>query len=601
MSDKLYDECKDKSLDEIMKDLEECERGNEEYKKGYYKCDVARLFVGISYLTADNKPENKDEFRKEAYLAFFKGNRGEFTKTWDYIDFLTGNKNEVSDKTEIKILKGGSYKIKNYYLENFELQEIRGASALLSYVEETRIPDIISDRYIQECIVYCGGGNIFALLPEDCDNKLTIELEDSAHSILISANIAYYLSEPIPLQEVFSEGYKSKMVKIEEKLDERKKMKVFVPVQPKANKKIVIPLDNGEKIEIDGNGKSIKDTPEKKLCTSCGQRPPLYESSVGDEKIYLCTSCFYKRQAGRESKYSKYHSLYKKYNSCKIAKEVNTLSDIDENYIAVVYGDGNNIGGIIQQFKQITQMMKFSRNVKNISEKAVFEAMGKHNIDKFEIVGLGGDDIFIIIPGKKAIQYAVTLIDLYNKESAETLSEDKTQKSTLSVGVAIGKTKMPINILLEVAKGELKKAKHLSKQQKDDCGSLSYVIMDSYVADEALGEKNGVKNTLLPFSHDVACKVLNFVKEIKTTGEYGKTKIQNILDAFENAESIEEANLYLEYMNAKRKKNEKAIELKNIDPYEICGGYYKKGNVYYYIWRDILDLLEFTEWGDAKK
>ncbi|NLK70421.1 MAG: hypothetical protein GX286_03145, partial [Clostridiales bacterium] len=214
---------------------------------------------------------------------------------------------------------------------------------------------------------------------------------------------------------------------------------------------------------------------------------------------------------------------------------------------------------------------------------------------------LGGDDIFIIIPGKKAIQYAVTLIDLYNKESAETLSEDKTQKSTLSVGVAIGKTKMPINILLEVAKGELKKAKHLSKQQKDDCGSLSYVIMDSYVADEALGEKNGVKNTLLPFSHDVACKVLNFVKEIKTTGEYGKTKIQNILDAFENAESIEEANLYLEYMNAKRKKNEKAIELKNIDPYEICGGYYKKGNVYYYIWRDILDLLEFTEWGDAKK
>mgnify|MGYP000986791635 CR=1 FL=1 len=601
MSDKLYDECKDKSLDEIMKDLEECERGNEEYKKGYYKCDVARLFVGISYLTADNKPENKDEFRKEAYLAFFKGNRGEFTKTWDYIDFLTGNKNEVSDKTEIKILKGGSYKIKNYYLENFELQEIRGASALLSYVEETRIPDIISDRYIQECIVYCGGGNIFALLPEDCDNKLTIELEDSAHSILISANIAYYLSEPIPLQEVFSEGYKSKMEKIEEKLEERKKMKVFVPVQPKANKKIVIPLDNGEKIEIDGNGKSIKDTPEKKLCTSCGQRPPLYESSVGDEKIYLCTSCFYKRQAGRESKYSKYHSLYKKYNSCKIAKEVKTLSDIDGEHIAVVYGDGNNIGGIIQQFKQITQMMKFSRNVKNISEKAVFEAMGKHNIDKFEIVGLGGDDIFIIIPGKKAIQYAVTLIDLYNKESAETLSEDKTQKSTLSVGVAIGKTKMPINILLEVAKGELKKAKHLSKQQKDDCGSLSYVIMDSYVADEALGEKNGVKNTLLPFSHDVACKVLNFVKEIKTTGEYGKTKIQNILDAFENAESIEEANLYLEYMNAKRKKNEKAIELKNIDPYEICGGYYKKGNVYYYIWRDILDLLEFTEWGDAKK
>lgn len=601
MSDKLYDECKDKSLDEIMKDLEECERGNEEYKKGYYKCDVARLFVGISYLTADNKPENKDEFRKEAYLAFFKGNRGEFTKTWDYIDFLTGNKNEVSDKTEIKILKGGSYKIKNYYLENFELQEIRGASALLSYVEETRIPDIISDRYIQECIVYCGGGNIFALLPEDCDNKLTIELEDSAHSILISANIAYYLSEPIPLKEILSKNYKEKMSSTERKLDERKKLKIFTPVQTKANLNLIIELKDGEIVNIDKNVTEIKELLGKKLCSSCKQRQSKYKLGSREDILYLCTSCLYKRQVGKSCKNGTYKNLYKYYNDKEPGNYVNTLSDIDKNYIAVVYGDGNNIGGIIQQFKQITQMMKFSRNIKNISEKAVFEAMGKHNIDKFEIVGLGGDDIFIIIPGKKAIQYAVTLIDLYNKESAETLSEDKTQKSTLSVGVAIGKTKMPINILLEVAKGELKKAKHLSKQQKDDCGSLSYVIMDSYVADEALGEKNGVKNTLLPFSHDVACKVLNFVKEIKTTGEYGKTKIQNILDAFENAESIEEANLYLEYMNAKRKKNEKAIELKNIDPYEICGGYYKKGNVYYYIWRDILDLLEFTEWGDAKK
>ena len=56
--------------------------------------------------------------------------------------------------------------------------------------------------------------------------------------------------------------------------------------------------------------------------------------------------------------------------------------------------------GVIQQLTKITQMMQFSRNVKKIAEEIVFKAMGEYGIDKFEVVGLGGDDIFIIIPEK---------------------------------------------------------------------------------------------------------------------------------------------------------------------------------------------------------
>ena len=184
------------------------------------------------------------------------------------------------------------------------------------------------------------------------------------------------------------------------------------------------------------------------------------------------------------------------------------------------------------------------------------------------------------------------MIDLYNKEFEKYLSTDSSQKSTLSVGVAIGKTSMPIQILLETAEGLLKDAKQLSKQQENDNGSLSYVIMDSFVNDGAFKEKNGIKNTLLPYTYDVACKVLRYANKIKGNN---RTKIRNILNAFENAESIEEANLFLEYLNAKRKKDEPKIELDCIEPYEVCGGYYKKDNQYYYIWRDILDLLKFAK------
>ena len=583
------------TADEILKDLEEGDVKNERCcLEEYRSCDVAQLFVAIAYLIEKNKPkDDKDNFRKKAYLTFLDGNKDKFTKAWEYIDYLIGGKKDVPDQMKIRILKGGPYKIGGYYLENYKLQEIRGASVLLTHVEETVIPGFISDRFIRECIIYSGGGNIFAILPEDCDDKLIIEMERKAQEILISANVAYYLSEPIPLKEILNDKYITRIGKVERELSERKKMKLFVPVKPELRGDEIINLESGEKIKIDIKKKLNTEDTEKKLCTSCGRRQALYEgSSEESEKLYLCASCFCKRQVGKETKILKYHNLYELHTGCKVAKKLETLSDINDEHIAVVYGDGNNMGGVIQQFNKITQMMEFSRNVKRITEEAVFKAMLECNIDKFEVVGLGGDDIFVILPGKKAIKYSVKLIDLYNKEFEKYLSTDSSQKSTLSVGVAIGKTSMPIQILLETAEGLLKDAKQLSKQQENDNGSLSYVIMDSFVNDGAFKEKNGIKNTLLPYTYDVACKVLRYANKIKGNN---RTKIRNILNAFENAESIEEANLFLEYLNAKRKKDEQKIELDCIEPYEVCGGYYKKDNQYYYIWRDILDLLKFAK------
>ena len=49
--------------------------------------------------------------------------------------------------SKIVLLKGGSYKIKQYYLEDNVPRDIRGASMNLAYVEEKVIPNYIENHF----------------------------------------------------------------------------------------------------------------------------------------------------------------------------------------------------------------------------------------------------------------------------------------------------------------------------------------------------------------------------------------------------------------------------------------------------------------------
>ena len=99
------------------------------------------------------------------------------------------------DNPMVMLLKGGPYKIKSYYLENNDLDDIRGASASLEYVGNKVVPDIIKERFDESCIIYNGGGNIFCILPPDTEKNFAIELEKTAQKYLVSANVAYVLKK----------------------------------------------------------------------------------------------------------------------------------------------------------------------------------------------------------------------------------------------------------------------------------------------------------------------------------------------------------------------------------------------------------------------
>lgn len=585
----LADIFRDKAPDEIRHMLyseysenKYCDRNGISYKL----CDCASLFVMSVFLT--EKPVgDKTELRKKAYMTFFENDRASYPDAWKSIDLLTEGSEEAPD-IKIRILKGGSYKIKNYYLENYKLADIRGASVLLTHVEEDIIPAMISDRFIPECIVYSGGGNIFAVVPDECDDCFALELERAAKQLLISADIAYYISNTMQISDVFGNNYKSKMADVENRLNERKKLIINSSCNARSEffkKKIGIVSEKPEDcFEAEVNGTLVS---EGIVCEACGKRNAVYK--VGDD--HLCASCLHKRAVGNAAKRSRYINRFNLYNTSP-AETVKSLSDISKDYIAVIYGDGNNMGGIIQQFTKITQMMEFSRDVKSIVDKAVFESMNEHHMTRFEVVGLGGDDVFIIVEGEKAIRFTVSMIKKYNSRFEKYRSSG--QVSTMSAGIAIAKTDMPIRVVIDKAEEKLSEAKSIAKLKKDNCGSISFDIMDTFDGDgsELLDTSYGAAVSMLPYYTDTAEDIIRMTEAFSK--DKNKTRIRNVLDAFSNAESAEEAELFLRYFNAKNTGS--PVELLPVEGYTVKDGFYvAPDGKRYIIWKDLITMMEFIK------
>lgn len=503
-----------------------------------------------------------------------------FKRCIDYIKARSDNEKNP----KIKLLKGGAYSIKQYYLENNKLNDIRGASAILSYVEQELIPEIIKDRFCEDCIIYNGGGNVFCILPYSTDDSFAIELEKQAQKYLISANVAFVFMDA-QLSDIYGDNYQETMRHLEELLSERKKLKISVAVTPenpfinggmpwKKNKVIAV-----KAVEKNGG-----------ICTMCKSRGARYLS----EGKSVCASCLNKIAVGKETKVNLYRDEYKLYTGLE-AELTQSLSDIDKEYVAVLYGDGNNMGQIIANFSKIDQMMCFSENVNKIVKKAVFESMSDLRIKKFEIVGLGGDDVFIIVSGYKAIELAVNIINKY-----KTKMNMAGYNSTMSVGVCIAKTKTPIRIMLEKAEEKLEEAKEQSKRDtvlNCDTGTLSFAVLDDPTESADSGtNKFGARMTLQPYSPDAMTDVIKYIRSINEP-----TTLRNIYDAYMEADCDTEVELFVKYLKV-RLKNKFRLPGK-ITGYDYVNAVYKRNgdDIRCVIWRDIIELYSFIKGADNEK
>ncbi len=502
----------------------------------------------------------------------------------DAIQYLRGKRSEPICDIDVRVIKGGTYKIKEYYLENNELADIRGASSIITEVQEKVVPDLLWQTFGFDCVIYNGGGNMLAIIPAaNTPNNIGEMLEQAAERCLLTANIAYVCSEPFPLSKLLGAEYKSCIARIEQLLTERKKSRAICDLQPVSEM----------------NGETLCDVllhlPESQtngaFCSRCCKRIASYQ--IG--KLPMCGGCAHKYLVGsaQQQRYVSDYQAIIRQEHCIFADDVRSpkkYEDIDKDHIAVVYADGNNMGGLIQKITSITDMMDFSEFVKKTMPELVFRAMAKCKVLRFELVAVGGDDIFILLPAKKAITFSRELIWLYKKAYDEHFDSNH---STLSVGICIAKPSDKIKVMLETAEDKLKDAKRMMKQDEfvDKSGSLSFAVMDSYEGVSATYQK---QRSMLPYSYEQLLPVLEFAKKMRSMGM--KTRIRNIAEAYANVESPAEMSLFFQYINAKEKKEKKRIITPEIPGYTRCDGYYENGSGQdAAFWEDVIDLMNYSD------
>ena len=122
------------------------------------------------------------------------------------MDYLNHPDGTLQQDLSVRALKGGTYKIKGYYMEDNDLTDIRGASTLISEVQNTILPQRLCEMIGFDCILYNGGGNLLALVSGNTDPEIVVQLEQEADAYLVTANSAYYLSEPFLLSEYLGDG-----------------------------------------------------------------------------------------------------------------------------------------------------------------------------------------------------------------------------------------------------------------------------------------------------------------------------------------------------------------------------------------------------------
>lgn len=500
----------------------------------------------------------------------------------DAIQYMLGNHSALGCDIDVRVMKGGTYKIKEYYLENNELTDIRGASAIITEVQEKVVPDLLWQTFGFDCVIYNGGGNMLAVVPANAPDNIGEMLEQAAERCLLTANIAYICSEPFPLSKLLGAEYKSRIAEIEQLLTERKKSRSICNMRPESEM-------NGETL-CEVALRLPEPNSSGKYCCRCCKRIASYQ--IG--KIQMCGGCAHKYLVGSEQKQrflSDYQEMVrqKQYDFAADVFTPRKYEDIDNDHIAVVYADGNNMGGLIQQFKSITEMMDFSEFVKKTMPELVFRAMAKCKVLRFELVAVGGDDIFILLPAKKAITFSRELIRLY-KEAYDRHFDGN--RSTLSVGICIAKPSDKIKVMLETAEDKLKDAKHMMKQDEyaEESGSLSFAVMDSYEGVSAVHEKR----SMLPYSYEQLLPVLAFTENLQIRDM--KTRVRNIADAYANVESAAEMSLFFRYVNAKETKKEKRIKMPEIPGYVRREGYYENMNGQdVAFWEDIIDLMKYYD------
>lgn len=294
-------------------------------------------------------------------------------------------------------------------------------------------------------------------------------------------------------------------------------------------------------------------------CRSCERRLASRKFSIAGEPQLVCEACHGKLRMGWKEKRgwvqrfetfltqqgiadSYYQVMHKgsmqdvrsmctkrRWDNHALPDRPQDLNEIGQaaepqGYIGVVYADGNNMGALLERLQSPHAYQHFAEAVYKTTQHAVFQALAStlhpHRVERegkqhkehpwihpFEILSIGGDDLFLIVPAHQALSIALQIAEEVEKclaQDAQFRKEvsyeppqvhrcalDRTHQIdtgtqsaiALSAGVLLCDAKTPIffmqNLVEQLLKSAKKRAKELKQRYNYYGGTLDVMALKS--------------------------------------------------------------------------------------------------------------------------
>jgi hypothetical protein len=425
-------------------------------------------------------------------------------------------------------------KIQKYIFATNKLKEIRGASYLLSEINEKKTKEILHSKEYKNTanpILSVGGMTKVVFDIKDDDIKDDDIKDDAKAKAFLREVETLYKDVNIPVTthiEPIDDNFSLALNKGEKAIRRKKESKQW--------------------------GYQANTSPYYRRCTLCGVYPAEYKSldNDNDNNRYdlLCTSCSMKRSRSNK-RLDIYDKLREKFNENGIViddwphqfKQIGKASR-REGYMGFIMADANRMGGKIREIQNPEGLRQFSKKIKEINEKCLVDAIWevfantkKDNMLPVNILILGGDDMMMVTTAETAIKIALAYCDKFQKA---TKNDSSTPEISISAGVVIAKDTYPINSYVALGEELLKMAKKKSREYLEEgkeVGTIDYKVVTAAFSEsikitrykkERIYKKDGDEFVLTfkPYSLEDMKKLIDFGAEFKKQ-DFPRNKIKS--------------------------------------------------------------------------
>jgi hypothetical protein len=400
------------------------------------------------------------------------------------------------------LLHGDIDTIKNYVFETSSLPQIRGGSQLLVGCEE-EIKEKL--KYLGASEIYCSGGSFLFAIPKNQVKEAIQEIERVCLEKTGAATLTVVYEQNLPpdspdISPTNSWAQRLWQAYLVQDGNNKTSPKPFA-------RRIAFLAGQLREAKAQKTRAPFWEAPPFGLrCDLCGKRvaAQLWRSPEGEEKR-LCLVCWIRYEAGKGG--GQFNNCFKQWAGSKeLTISAHHPVDLDHlvqsarghQYLAFLYADGNDIGGLLQRVSDEKELRGLSKILRRAAEEALFEALRKvcgqalRDADywPFEIVHIGGDDVTLLIQAGYAWEVAVEFLDRFeqkaNQELRDGLERLADWKITASVGIAVAHSKYPIRYLEKLAEDMLKKAKRRAKEDpQNPWSTINFLWLPSPVATES--------------------------------------------------------------------------------------------------------------------